>query len=294
MLSIKNILEKYHKKIDFLDLELIISRVIKKPREFILGHPEFTISTKHASQIANYANRRIKHEPLAYILGHKEFYGLDFKVNRNVLIPRPETELLVEETLNLLKTKKYQLKIVIIDVGTGSGNIIISIARNMIYSPNMNFFALDRSKKALKIAKINAKINLVCKKIKFMEGNLLKPLIKKTIKRMRNKKFFIIANLPYGWLAWNNNSSSETKGLKFEPSMALFTGKRGLELYEKLLLQLLQFKELSGNISALFEIDPRQHVAIRTLIKKIIPSAKIKFKKDLANNWRLCKIDIID
>ncbi|MFH0969650.1 MAG: peptide chain release factor N(5)-glutamine methyltransferase [Patescibacteria group bacterium] len=296
MATIFDIQKKYRGKLDYLDLELIIAHAIKKSREFVLSHPEKKITKKQETITNNFIERRIECEPLAYILGKKEFYGLKFKVNKNTLIPRPETEMMVD-----LATKNLQLitnnkKLFIIDIGTGSGNIIIAIAKQLqnleLRIKNLEFIGIDISKKALQIAKQNAKTHKVDKKIKFIHGNLLEPFIKKLKIKNKKSKNIIIANLPYGWSAWKNNSSAETIGIKFEPSIALFTGKKGLELYEKLLMHLLQFKKNNQNILALLEIDPRQSAGIKKMIKKYFPKAKITFYKDLSGKWRLCELKI--
>src|SRR4030042_3986448 len=132
MSSIQYLLKKYAAEIDSLDIELIIARSLKKSREFVLAHPEYKLSEYQVSSIKYYISQRIKHKPLAYILGEKEFYGLKFEVSKNVLIPRPETEILVEHVISNLKSViRKNKKIIIADIGTGSGNIIISLAKQL-------------------------------------------------------------------------------------------------------------------------------------------------------------------
>ncbi|MDZ4384789.1 MAG: HemK/PrmC family methyltransferase [Candidatus Moranbacteria bacterium] len=179
MRTITDIRKEYFKKLDYLDLELIIAHALKKSREFVASHPEYELSGARLAAIQSFVVRRAKHEPLAYILGHKEFYGFDFKVTPNTLIPRPETESLVEDVLRHLQAADRGQKTVI-DIGTGSGNIIISLARILSDSkfqiPNSKFYGIDISKEALRIAKHNAKSNGVSEKIKFLHGNLLEPM----------------------------------------------------------------------------------------------------------------------
>jgi release factor glutamine methyltransferase len=297
-MDIQLLLEKYRSKLDYLDLELIIAHAIKKSREFVLTYPEFAIAKNHELRITNYVNRRIKHEPLAYILREKEFYGLKFKVNKNTLIPRPETELMVDLVIQEV-SKNYKLKTInLIDIGTGSGNIIIALAKKIkqeaVSGKQYTFFGTDISAKALTVAKYNAKIHKLYKKIKFIRGNLLEPFIKKLKIINQKSKIIITANLPYGWSAWKNNTSADTIGTKFEPEIALFTSKKGLGLYEKLLLQILELRKNDQDILALFEIDPRQHIIIKKLIKKYFPKAEITFHKDLAGRWRVCETEILN
>jgi release factor glutamine methyltransferase len=322
MLTIKDILEKYNKKIDHLDLELIISRAIEKPREFVLAHPESIVRRAQESKIKRFIKRRENNEPLAYILENKEFYGLNFKVNKYTLIPRPETELLVElATKNILQTTNYPAESrprqsggklqTILDVGTGSGNIIISMANLMEHKTwnikqekiNINYFATDISKSALKIAKYNARKNNVAKKIKFIQGNLLTPIIK-------NKKYFmfhvscsmiIVANLPY--LSKNIYSKTSPDVKNFEPKSALLSSNNGLFHYEKLFKQIGILKTKNQKLppkadpplaekTVFLEFSPEQKKPLEKMILGTFPGAKMKFHKDLAHKWRVAEFSL--
>ncbi|MFA6306222.1 MAG: peptide chain release factor N(5)-glutamine methyltransferase [Patescibacteria group bacterium] len=263
-----------------LEAEILLSAILKKPREFLLAHGEKKLSKKQINNYLKLLARRLKGEPVAYLTGHKEFYGLDFIVNKNVLIPRPETELMVDEALNILKHNQQHATL--IDVGTGSGCVIITLAKISKSKAN-NFIGIDISAKALTIAKKNAYAH-GAKNIKFLHGNLLEPITK-----IRNQKFIILANLPYGWKAWKNNSSADTIGLKFEPEIALYTGKNGLELYEELFKQ-IKALQIAGY--ALCEFDPRQTVKMKQLIKRKLPRANCQIKKDLAGLNRLVIIEV--
>lgn len=282
--TITDLQKEYLSKIDRLDLDLIVAHILRKTREFILTHPEYKI---HKLQIANcklQISRRMRNEPLAYILGHKEFYGLDFRVLPATLIPRPETELLVEAVMEELEVKSQKSK-AIIDIGTGSGNIIISLAKdlqsNAIDGHLPSFCGIDISNDALKVAKQNAKQNLVSEKIKFIHGNLLDK-----IKNIDDA--IIIANLPYLSKKIYNATSSNVK--KFEPKSALYSPKDGLGHYEKLLKQIAKFNPT--NCIVFLEISPEQKISLSALIKKYLPRARINFQKDLAGKWRMCKIEI--
>jgi len=280
MIIVKEIKSNYFDKLDPLDLDLIIADAIKKPREFVLAHPEFAINRKRELKINNNTKRRINHEPLAYILGHKEFFGLDLEVNKNVLVPRPETELLVERVIE----KARGPEAIFIDVGTGSGNIIISLAKNL--KQKNIFYGIDISAEALQVAKKNSQKNKVTKKIKFLRGNLLEPIFKKVI----SENYFIVANLPYLDREWKNLlKSSESAGLKFEPSLALEGGKDGLDLYRKLAAQIQLLKNKNNNVRLLCEIGHLQ----KNAIKKIFSFAKkISFLKDLTGKWRVFEAEI--
>jgi release factor glutamine methyltransferase len=285
-----------------LDAEILLSYVLKKPREFILAHPEKKLTKSQVARCALCVMRRIKGEPIAYITGHKEFYGLDFFVNKNVLIPRPETELMVDEALKILKAKDtrcligHRVSRIIIDVGTGSGCIIITLAKNLnskFKIQNSKFFATDISKPALAIARKNAKLHQVDKQIKFLHGNLLEPIIKK-IKSLeiRNYNLVILANLPYLTPAQIKNSPS----IKYEPKLALSAGKDGLKYYRRLFKQIKNVPCFMFHVSCfmLCEIDPSQTTKIKQLIKKEFPRAKIQIKKDLRglNRLVICSISL--
>ncbi len=287
-----------------LDAEILLSHILKKPREFILAHPEKKLTN---TQITNYKlqiSRRAKGEPAAYITGHKEFYGLDFFVDKNVLIPRPETEMMVDEALRITDNAKH---ITFIDVGAGSGCIIISLLKQIINSklqitnyhrfsgipPAINiikrrdkFLAADISKSALVIARKNAKLHNVHKKIKFLQGDLLEPIIKKTKSlEIRNYNLVILANLPYLTPTQIKNSAS----IKYEPKLALDAGKDGLKYYRRLFKQIKQLAKFAPNsrIFAMIEIDPSQTKKIKLIIEKELFNAKIQIKKDLRGLNRL-------
>lgn len=295
-MTIYDLFIQYSSKIDSLDLELLIAHTLKKPREFVLAHPEARVAPKHESRIKNYANRRRRGAPLAYILGHKEFYGLDFKVNQHTLIPRPETELLIELALSEIQNTTYKLPTTkIIDIGTGSGNIIISMASQLKNQAtgirNYDFFGVDISAKALQIAKHNARQHAVEKKIKFLRGDLLNPLLKNKTFLIPNSKFIILANLPY--LSQKIYSAAAIDVRKYEPRSALLSGKHGLAHYENLFEQLKILTAAYRLPAAVFiEISPEQKTLLHKLLKKHLPTAKTAFHKDLAGKWRVCQIVI--
>jgi len=268
-----------------LEAEILLSNIFKKPREFLLTHDECELTK---SQITNYKlliKKRLKHMPIAYLTGEKEFYGLKFKVNKNVLIPRPETELMVEEALKL--AARSPQPVTLIDVGTGSGCLIITLAKQITSG---KFFAIDVSAKALSLAKQNSRTHNVHKNIKFLKGNLLKPVLKNWKSEIacpgsttRNWRLVILANLPY--LAPTQIKKSFT--IKCEPKIALNGGKDGLDLYRKLAGQI---KKMTGvKITLLCEIGQLQAEAI----KKIFSFAqKLQIKKDLSGLNRLVIITI--
>jgi len=306
-----------------LDAELLLGFILKKPREYILIHPEYQLTKSQEIKYKKILKRRLKHEPIAYILGQKEFYGLNFKVTKDTLIPRPETELLVELALYSMKHETYNKKnTTIIDIGTGSGNIIISLAKNLNSlchsrengNPVANhsvstldsrfhgndkyiFFATDISKKALTVAKHNAKKNRVDEKIKFIKSDLLNCFLKAKSYKLKTNKLTIIANLPY--LSKKIYSSTMPDVKNFEPKSALLSGIDGLDHYEKLFKQIKKLEAKSylprrqaGKLKAILEISPEQKQKIAKLIRKYFPKATIEFKKDLAQKWRVAIFEI--
>ncbi len=291
-----------HINLPRLEAEILLSGILKKPIEFLLVHGEIKLTPKANSRYQQLLKKRLKGEPIAYLTGHKEFFGLDFMVNKNVLIPRPETELMVEEALRLI-AHNSQL-VTFIDIGTGSGCIIISLVKNFISkfltslptrkAEDPQFLASDISLKALAIAKKNARSHYVYKQIKFIQGDLLTPVIHDSL-FMIHSSLIILANLPYIRKTWKNNCSADTIGLNFEPKIALFTGKRGLELYEKLFKQisiLCVMRYALRDITVMLEFDPRQAKMMKKLIKRELPQAKIQIKKDLAGLDRFAILQI--
>lgn len=289
-MTIQELINEYKSEVDFLDLELLIAHSLEQTREFVLMHPEYSISKNQELKISGLISRRILGEPFAYILGHKEFYGLDFIVNKYTLIPRPETELMVEKVLDLLRSMLRSTAIV--DIGTGSGCIITSIAKNNpnhLSSETNHYFATDISKEALKVARKNAKLNDV--KIKFLHGNLFEPFIKEA-KKLRAENLIITANLPYLSKEIYNSAPVDVK--KYEPKSALYSAKAGLDHYERLLKQIKNSSVISpqSSVTCLFEISPEQKKPVKDLVESIFPKAEIELIKDLTGRWRLVKIDI--
>jgi release factor glutamine methyltransferase len=283
--TIQTILSRYRPEIDDIDLELIIANELKKTREFVLAHPEFCISQLKIKDLELKISRRKHDEPLAYILNHKEFYGLDFKVTANTLIPRPETELLVEKTIEILTTAKNSA-LSIFDVGTGSGNIIISIAKKL-ESKKINYFGIDISKEALEVAKYNARKHNQ-KKIKFIQSNLLNSFLENTKNFLPNHEHIILANLPY--LSNKIYSASLPNVKNFEPKLALYSSMAGLSHYKKLLEQIKELSKRCKIRFAILEFSPEQKKELAILIKKNLPLSEIQFQKDLFDKWRICVI----
>ncbi len=257
-----------------LDAELLLSFVLKKTKEFFYSHPNYKLTWWQKKRFQQLIKKRSKNYPIAYILGYKEFYGLKFLVNKNVLVPRPETELLVETARRVVSTDPTSQD-QIAEIGTGSACIAISLAKNNF----SNIIATDISNKALKIAKKNSELHQTKDKVKFLKGDLLKPL--------QNKKIdILIANLPY-----LSAKYKQEKSIKFEPQTALYAGPDGLDKYRKLFEQISKLKNKPSYI--LIELNPEQVNSLFKYIKRLFPLAKIETKKDLNNLERVMIIKII-
>lgn len=266
-------------------------------RSWLYAHNDYALSKKEERLFLKLVKRREKFEPIAYITGKKEFYGLDFYVDKNVLIPRPETEILVENALKEIITLRQaqcdNKKIVITDIGTGSGTIAISIAKilkDQRKSNNVTIYATDISAKALSIAKKNAKKHNLNKNIIFRKGNLLEALPK-------NTKFdYLLANLPYGGKDYlykrlkDKSKLANFFGLKYEPVISIFAAHDGMIHFENFFKTAA--KRLANNAKIFLELDPRQIPAIKKLAKQYLPKHKIEIFKDLRGLNRITKIEI--
>ena len=249
-----------------LDSELLLSKSLKKPREEILINLEQNINEKVLVDFNNYLIRRSKKEPIAYLLGEKEFWSKKFFVNKDTLIPRPETELLVDKLVTIFKKKR----ITILDIGTGTGCIIISL---LIELKNSTGMAVDISKEAITVAKKNAnKFNLF-DRIKFLH---------KPFNELYEKKFdLIVSNPPYIKKKDIKNLSDDIK--KFEPKMALDGGNDGLDLIKKIIYK--SKKILKNNGTLALEIGNEQI----NKVSRILVDNKFRIIcviKDYRNNVR--------
>jgi len=248
-----------------LDFELIVSASINKSRTFVIAHPEYNLSNVEYSKYMGYYEKRMDYYSIAQIVGHKEFYGLEFEINEHTLDPRPETELIVDYVIDtvrrdrgLLKTNKRgkiygpenrDMKIKILDIGTGSGCIPISIATNC---QNCDISACDISRDALAVAKTNAELHNC--KINFVESDIFS--------NITDKFDIITANLPYVAI----DDYKKNKFLKHEPRIALTDEGDGLSLIIKTLEGLTS--HLVENGIALFEIDNSQALSVANYLNK--------------------------
>lgn len=258
----------------WLDAEVLLGFALKKDRSYLLSHGEKTLTSTQEKTFTKLVTRRSRYEPIAYILGHKEFYGLDFKVTKHTLVPRPESELMIEEAIQTINPRK---KVLVIDIGTGSGCLCITLLHELkkkkIQSKGI---ALDISPKALAVAKQNAK-RLKVNNITFLKSNLLTAILKKPSLLKNTNQIIILANLPYLTL----KEIKKEKSISKEPKLALDGGKDGLGLYRNLKKQLDSLKH-SVPLTILCEINPHQVTNFRKIWK-----GKVVFKKDLGDRERV-------
>ncbi|KAA3644877.1 MAG: peptide chain release factor N(5)-glutamine methyltransferase [Chloroflexi bacterium] len=269
-----------------LDAQVLLADVMRQQRAWLLAHPEAELINKQEADWADKLKRLASGEPLPYIIGHWEFFGLDFKVTPDVLIPRPETELLVETALGWLK--EYPGKRRIVDVGTGSGCIAVSLAVNVIssgrtsvrpytkayFSPEI--VAVDISEKALEVAQENAKAHKVDERIYFVQSDLLEAV--------EGPYDLICGNLPY-------IPSSKLPALevyKHEPKLALDGGAEGLDLIERLLKDAGRVLNAGGLM--LLEIEDGQRESALGLAEEVFSGAQSEVLADLAGKPRLLRI----
>ncbi len=232
------------------DAELLLSISLKKSREKILLNLEDQLNYNQINNYLNLINRRKKKEPISYITGNKFFWKHEFIINNNVLTPRFETELLVEE---IFKIYKYSEDLRILDIGTGSGCILISLLKD---KKKWKGDGLDISKFALKIAKTNAKIQQVSNRIKF---------IKTDIDNFNGSKYdLIVSNPPYINKIEYNNLGLEVKG--YEPIEALYGGIDGLKIIEKVIKKSNIILKYNGLLA--IEMGLGQHYKVFKLLRE--------------------------
>ncbi|MEW5717425.1 MAG: peptide chain release factor N(5)-glutamine methyltransferase [Chloroflexota bacterium] len=255
-----------------LQAELLLAHALETTRANVLARLDDTLAPDLAAQYAANVARRAQHEPLAYIVGHQEFYGLDFVVNRRVLIPRHETETLVQIALERAKTK---LTSVIVDVGTGSGALALALAHHL---PRARVIATDISPDALEVARLNARRLNLEPRVEFVEGDLLECV---------GEPFdLLVANLPYIPRARYDELPREIRA--FEPRRALDGGEDGLDVFRRLLAQ-LESHAARGAI-ALLEISEEQGAAAVEWARRQLPKAIVSLRRDLEGLDRVVEI----
>jgi len=255
-----------------LESELLLRHVLEIDRVQLYQDLNRELSPQQEATFWHLIERRLSGEPTAYIIGHREFYGLDFYVDANVLIPRPETELLVEKALKLAENHPT---ISIAEVGTGCGAIAISLALNL---PQAKIYAIDISPAALKVAATNCQKHGVVDRICLLRGDMLNPLPEPVD--------LIIANLPYV----KKTELRQISPAGFEPLLALNGGPNGLEKIRQLCPHLSNKLRPKGYL--LLEIGQGQGKTVTTLLENLFPLAKIEITTDLSGIDRVVNLTL--
>jgi release factor glutamine methyltransferase len=245
-----------------LDAELIIAHVLGWSRTRVLAERTYIASPEQHATIDALIARRATGEPVAYLVGTKAFYNLDFFVDRRVLVPRPETELLVEHTIAIARKRTGPLTIA--DIGTGSGAIAVALATHL---PQAQIFAVDLSADALTVAAQNVQAHQLTERITLLHGDLLAPL--------PGPVDLIISNPPYTILA-----EVQPNVLQHEPWLALEGGPDGTAIYLRLFHQAPHWLRPGGAISC--EIGAWQGSTVAQLLREAFPKASVRVERDLA------------
>jgi release factor glutamine methyltransferase len=263
----------------FLDAQVILAHVLGVDRPWLFAHPEVELTARQSDQFTERIARCVAREPVAYLVGRKEFYGLDLQVDSRVLIPRPETEMLVDEVLCEIEARggdSTSSPVRVADVGTGSGAIALAIAT---HSEAARVYAVDLSRKALAVARSNCRRLDVRKQVTLLHGNLLEPLPEMVE--------IIVANLPYIGSAEYTQLDPTVRA--YEPRLALESGEQGLDAIERL-LQTAHRHLVPGGMIYL-EIGWQQGTSVVEMVHRLLPSAgAVEVHQDYQGHDRMVAI----
>jgi release factor glutamine methyltransferase len=266
-----------------VEAEVLLGHVLGMSKTGLYTELERSLTSAQMEGLRHLVRRRLDHEPAAYILGHCEFYGIDLYVDSHTLIPRPETELLVEEAVELARRTSHQREqSTIADIGTGCGAIAISLALAL---PQAKVYATDISPSALKVAEVNCRRHGVNGRVELLQGSLLEPLPQAVD--------LIVANLPYVKDCEFVDLSREIR--EHEPAIALAGGRDGLDKIREMLQQI----QRTGGIHpgkwpayVLLEIGQGQGETVTSLVNDYFPQASIELIPDLGGIERVVKVGL--
>jgi release factor glutamine methyltransferase len=264
-----------------LDAQVLLSHTLQVERSILYAYPERTLTPEQEQQFLTYIERRSRSEPVAYLTGQVEFYGLDFLVDQRVLIPRPETELLVEAALNVCRQMLEAGRMpVVADIGTGSGIIPVTLA---VMEPRLSYlYASDISTCALDVAYLNCQRHHVEHRVRLLHGDLLAPFPEPID--------ILTANLPYVGTEEMDELTPDVRA--YEPHLALFSGPHGLDLLARFFTEMQHTKKLAKGAVLLIEIGYRQREPLTSMLLEIWPQASITFTKDYAGWDRLLQVTL--
>ncbi|WP_322802239.1 peptide chain release factor N(5)-glutamine methyltransferase [Thermoflexus sp.] len=260
-----------------LAAEVLLARVLGVSRAYLLAHPERVLTDPEWEAFARLVARSAHGEPLFYLIGEREFYGMPFRVTPAVLIPRPETEHLVDAALEWARSRTYRTyaPLTFADIGTGSGCIAVTLA---VYLPNSRGYATDLSSEALEVARENAIRHGVAHRLSFLQGDLCAPLPEAVD--------LLVANLPY--VARSEWEVLDPAIREYEPILALDGGPDGLEVIRRFLAQAPDFLRPMGAV--FLEIGAGQGAAVLDLARSAFPRAVVRLLKDSAGLDRVVAI----
>lgn len=266
-----------------LEAEILLAHVLKRDRAWLHAHGEKVFSAQFSVHFKKLIARRRKHEPIAYILGEKEFYGRQLKMTRGVLIPRPETELLVDLAKERVAADE---RLLFWDVGTGCGAVGVTLALEF---PHATVLATDSSSRAIELANENAQRYEVADRMHFLRANRLDKTLERLIERHLRRyrlPLVVLGNLPY--LPRTDARRLPADIIRYEPKQALFGGQDGLEIIRAYLEQLAA-SPFEPRVMWL-EFDPPAASRLRRLALKLFPRANLRIHKDLARRNRVLEI----
>lgn len=252
---------------DALDAQLLLGHVLGRERVWVFAHLDECISYEYAECYRDLIDQRASGVPVAYLRGYCEWFGMTLRVNSHVLVPRPETELVLEEALRIAREHCVWS---VADIGTGSGAIAIQCARSL---PAASVYAVDQSADALQIARWNAGYTGTSHQITWLQGNLLLPLA--------SEPGLLIANLPYLSDAMMQDIGPE---VRHEPRLALHGGVTGLELYAELFFQR---RARNWSMPVVLEVDPRQADSLKHRLHTQFAQPEVRVLPDYAGLARI-------
>jgi len=258
-----------------LNAELLLAEALNTKRINLYLDFEKPLGEREIKHYKDKLRRRLDHEPLQYILGHAEFYGLDFKVNKNVLIPRPETEILVDKSVEVL-THFSSANPRILEIGTGCGCISVAIASKI----NCKIDAIDRSQEALEVARENSKANGTISKINFVKKDLFTEI------SGFDDYDLVVSNPPY--ISIDEYSSLQNEIKDYEPKYALTDGNDGLEFYRRI-IEIL--RSTNTKTFVLLEIGDGKRENIENILEQE-STLKHRFHKDYLNIDRVAELEV--
>lgn len=265
MLTIHEALQLSKTQIARLDVELLLAFILVQPRSFVLAHPEVSLNSTEAAAFSKLLERRVAGEPIAYILGQQEFWSLDLRVNSHVLIPRPETELLVQTVLETLPINE---RLIVADLGTGSGAIALALATER---PQWRIIATDISAAALDLARTNAK-QLGLNNVEFILSDWCQDLPNLSYAAILSNPPYLAADDPH------------LPSLAYEPKMALVAAEQGLQNFREIAEQARTYLAKDGLLC--LEHGYEQGEAVQTILREF-SYCKVETLKDLATLPRL-------